>query len=938
MSDVVPFAGANAVETRKAATEARVELARQQVEVERRQAEMKVEMERQRSEMEAAFRKQMAELNATMAPLKEQLARLTEVMWSVDLYLGRDETLQLIRDGEPAPADTPIHLRQRVLVMAEESLVLMGKKSTGMDHNDIPEFVNWLLEDDANLNRILPEQKGVVVLIPTKVVTSSGNIFEDAYKRAANEQSYWLIRNGEKVYLLTVDPELRIFDRVLPRRTEFVEVFDKGLFGFGRRFGEPVVPGSDEWLELEKKADAKRRHYMRVLLVLQGIMDRTPAWHPLPEGGASFLRLEDQDEGKIVLVQDGDDALQLTDGRESFSAYQRRLNALLRPGMRVIGDWRTEEFRDLRGEGWNRRSYHPRLRPDTIDSVPESNTPHLIEGRRDGGFVIRFKRSDKVWKRNVPVPDKPGYVYRGLSDAEPSVRASCLVMPSDSWVLPLDLVTVADLNYYLNSRDNRSKSFLTMVPTIQAALEVKAAEAATEAPFRDLIARLIMAEGAGIDEAPAIVDELVHWWKVANTWARPLNGEPKHEAKAATQIVAEYKLRQSHAGDDSVERMIAAGRTVPGAVAVARDKAGKWHVYAASPEAHDPNVFLDITPIRKDGTLGTTESERVLQKRTASALFVAWQADEWKTWHFGVNAKHYLTAPERQAVVDSLRDSVEGTPIIVTEYHDPREPAVRTMAIYAWRNGRPSEAEARATSGLGSSGWGAKSDDGLLAVKMVRIEKDAAGVATIPTTSRDSHHYEAWEHFSPSYDRYVTVIGGTRRGGLPYWPDDAVRYSDARPRLAWVDQVMFDEVMDYSARCATVAEEELKAARATAALAHRYVTATWALIDARQQAAAHVRFVEDFGTDAEDLWPAHLKSLNLKKPLKNDAVDDLVRSALDHDDALVGQTLQQLADTRHEHGLAEERWTPTKVDVGDYGDIVVPALDEPEGDMGTPKK
>ncbi|GAA3145798.1 hypothetical protein GCM10020255_023880 [Rhodococcus baikonurensis] len=164
--------------------------------------------------------------------------------------------------------------------MAEESLVLMDRRSTGMDARDLDAFTEWITADPANLDRVLPEQRGVVVLVPTRVRSDSGNAFEDEARDAENSRSWWLLRNGEKLYLLSAD--ITVGDRVLPRRAEFVEVFDRRLFGFGRAAGEPLVPGSDEWMKLERQADARRRHYMRIMLVLQGIVERTPVWHPLP--------------------------------------------------------------------------------------------------------------------------------------------------------------------------------------------------------------------------------------------------------------------------------------------------------------------------------------------------------------------------------------------------------------------------------------------------------------------------------------------------------------------------------------------------------------------------------------------------------------------------------------------------------------------------------
>ncbi len=279
---------------------------------------------------------------------------------------------------------------------------------------------------------------------------------------------------------------------------------------------------------MERAADQKRRHFMRVLLVLQGLLDRTPALLPLPEGGASFLRLRDQDDGRIVLLNDADDARLLGTGAERFRDYQRRLNAQLRPGMRIIADFRADGFRRLR-QDWHRN--HPRISPTSVYEFPAHDVPHLIEGRRDGGLLIRFARTEKVERRNVPVPGRPGYVYRSAL-VEPTRRASCLVFPEDSWVLPFDLVQVHELEAFLASRDERSESFLSMVPTVRAAIAAKRAEAAEEAPFRELLRQELIRAGAAEADVDRTMDELVHWWKTSNLWCRPLNGDREHEARA----------------------------------------------------------------------------------------------------------------------------------------------------------------------------------------------------------------------------------------------------------------------------------------------------------------------------------------------------------------------------------------------------------------------
>ncbi|GAA3146733.1 hypothetical protein GCM10020255_025010 [Rhodococcus baikonurensis] len=71
-----------------------------------RHEELRDELERRRCELEDDFARQRAELDAQIAPMKQQLARMQEMMWTVDLYLGRDEHVELIRDGAP-PQPTP---------------------------------------------------------------------------------------------------------------------------------------------------------------------------------------------------------------------------------------------------------------------------------------------------------------------------------------------------------------------------------------------------------------------------------------------------------------------------------------------------------------------------------------------------------------------------------------------------------------------------------------------------------------------------------------------------------------------------------------------------------------------------------------------------------------------------------------------------------------
>lgn len=912
MTEITPLPATpdDAVAVKETAAAARADLTRRTNELRQRQSTMKADLEKRRAEMEAEFRRQAAELQALMAPMEAELKKMTEVLWTVNLYLGRDETLTLLRDGEPAPADTPLTIRQRVLVMAEESLILTGGHRTGMTSENIPEFVDWLLEDDAHLDRVLPEPKGVVVMIPTKVKSRTSNPWEDSARDARNQSSYWLLRNGARIYLLTVDESLTIGERLLPYQREFIDVFDGGMLR-----GE-VEPGSEKWLALEAAADARRRHYMRIILVLQGIIDRTTAWQPLPPAGLSLLRLEDQEAGRVVIVQDGDPSLMLTDGRESFGDWQKRLNALLRPGLRVVGNWDASGFRDLYEDGdrWT-RGRHPRMSPPNVDSRPDSTMPQLIEDRRDGGFVIRFARTDEVWRRNVPVPDRPGYVYGGEHPVTPKQRASLLIMPTDGWVLPFDLATVSDLEYYLNSRDNRSEHFLSMVPTIHAALEAKRAEAQTEAPFRVLLGDLLRAEGADERTVHQDVEELVQWWKLAKTWSKPLNGDPAHERKAALEIVAEYKSRQRARGN--AERVVAAARARnSGTIAVARNRQGQWFSYAPSLPAHDEGVFLDITRHRADGTVIETRESVTIPQRSASLLDVVWQSDEWKSWKFAANPAHYLTATERQQVVDSLLADAEGLPIAVTETFDPRRPGLRTFELWSWANGAPETTDVRPArdvlDGHGSS---------MTSARGVHATKDRAGQIALTPKGM----------WGASFARYTpNPFDRDWAPGTPWWPDDAPTYG-VRARLAWLDEAVYANVVSYAEACHTAWRAKQVEDRRREVAAYRYVRPVQALIMAKVHQEARERFEDDYGRDADDLWDAHLASLNLSDPIHPRTFWGLFAIRLERGLPITGETLGSLADYAHTeaNNRAPGEWHPGRgrQDLQGYDDLIVP---EPE--------
>ena len=109
------------------AVEAKAGMVRQLARLQRLQEEITSRNER----LDKLMRAQLAAAYQTLGPLQEQAKRLQEGITAFSLYLGIEEGIETLRDGEPAPADTPVALRQMILSADQECMV--AAESGGLD-------------------------------------------------------------------------------------------------------------------------------------------------------------------------------------------------------------------------------------------------------------------------------------------------------------------------------------------------------------------------------------------------------------------------------------------------------------------------------------------------------------------------------------------------------------------------------------------------------------------------------------------------------------------------------------------------------------------------------------------------------------------------------------------------------------------------------------
>ncbi|XBH22964.1 hypothetical protein V5R04_07065 [Jonesiaceae bacterium BS-20] len=728
----------------------------------------------------------LAQLTQDLAPVEAQIKILQEGIWTVNLYLGRDETIVQLAEGAPAEAAEPICVRQQVLAMDEESLLRV--EDGGMDVRDIDAFDAWVVSGPANLNQLIPEQRGVVAIMARRSQRDYGDPWLSASLAEANTQTWWLIRNGANVYRMLTD--LKVGKRLVPARDEFTAMF------VDHRTGERLVPGTPAWLRAEEAAGAQERHYMRIALVLQGLLDRTAVFHPLPAGGVNLLSPQAYDDGLIRLIADDENIL--TDGRQPYRQWHRQLMTHLDVGTRVIVSTHSSAFNDARD---GRFGTHARLHPERA-SYPQNNAIHTI-ARVDqwGQFVFLYENTSKdIW-------DHATFSYRA-----PKTRASCVLEGTDEFVIPLDYATVEDMEYYLTSRANR-EHYESMVPALRTAIAVKKAEAETEEPFRAYLASQL-----DVPHGRELIDTLVTWWKIGNKHHRALVGDGPSEVKAARAILSfAARILALQDADQQVLAQIRADHR--DALLIARKTDGTFMVLEAQERKYTHNslagVYTTRTQYTKTGKVKDTVQWWLPVAHVVSKWLPVHESAQWLTWprtqtHHGVLTDHEIDRLASDLVADYSHQAAVMDVRYTEDFwaHD----SSHRFTVRLW-----DQVPFEATEGLLSV-----PDPGTgQSFVSVRWERDKEGVAQLHADRRESDR-----DYGPN-------------GGLLVWtpPPSVLQAFDVRQQ----------EHRDWKAKCKSLGEE------VNAIIAR--VSQAWV---AAQRDVVRARFLEDYAE--ETLWADHSKS------------------------------------------------------------------------------
>lgn len=379
-------------------------------------------------ELAAWMTAEVIPLKAQVGELAPIVKAIEARVFNVELYAGLTEEVVRVKDGAPAPTSEKIRLFQRRHYMDEECLV--NYSTGGMSFDDIDEFDAWLVKPENLERILPFQRCVVAFKVRRREKERKwgdiGSFIKFFFGREAekDEQTFIYMRNGEQVFRLgtSIQFDEKLFPDVersrlvgalyakgsgfrnewhIVNENEYlalceadeqhrraVAAYDEAVAqakAKGLKRGDPGYPEnapdwhretSDEYIAYTKDTvyydditaflKSEMDKHNRVVLVLQGILDRSLVMHPHPPWQ---LWTPDGFNAALELVFDESRALPAGE-KPDFQAYRDALNAKLTKGSITVGQdqfWALAEC-----EKYNQRVDY-RWRRDSQEYRPDGN-------------------------------------------------------------------------------------------------------------------------------------------------------------------------------------------------------------------------------------------------------------------------------------------------------------------------------------------------------------------------------------------------------------------------------------------------------------------------------------------------------------------------------------------------------------------------------------
>lgn len=525
------------------------------------------EMEKRKRDLEAIKDK----LRGVLEVFEKKIKKIMRVITTIELYLGVDEQLFQLQEGQPAKAEVPISFRQMVLFMDEETAEdekLSKIESGGLDINNIDLFDQWLLKN-SNYKKLIPEEKGVIAFKPRrndKDYKTDDHRYANEMNRANKYTSYFLIRNGDNLYRIFTD-KILIWERLFPKRKELQQLFNET---------SKIIEESN-WDSHKEEAKDKLEdafyYYKKQVVFLQGLIDRSTVFHPLALPSLSVFKMDDEANAKCFNFIYDDEA-SLPSGRLPFWQWVKKENKAVGHGSRIcvvtslmeVG-WKDSDRNYMMNERcfkYYSNDYRTPALPKTglyelenykhfefvtqrklRDQYKKEEKERCKDLEKKGYELVKEETYKYIWKKftkeYLTIKYNPGgevYAGWGTEARERKNGIKFKINQDDRFILNYDQMSLEDIEFYLGNRTDR-EGYLKMIPLLRTLKKWRLAELEQEKDFAKMVVGQILVQHKKHSEAEVEnkVWELIEWWKFKNKIKRPID---KDDSKALRMIIKKY--------------------------------------------------------------------------------------------------------------------------------------------------------------------------------------------------------------------------------------------------------------------------------------------------------------------------------------------------------------------------------------------------------------
>lgn len=455
------------------------------------------------------YEEQAAAALAQTEDVRTYVSKLMQGIESLDLYVGKNVTVETICTGTSAPRDIPLTFMQKKLLMDEE-LAVFTDVDEWFDFSKEALFFDALRAHPELIAQLFPTERCILVMATTRRHIDYDDTWSSAARNAENANVFLLARDGENVYRILSPVESHLgAARLFPSTDDQDRVF-RGIHGDQIKFED--VAYTDRLANHEKIA----LHFKRFLLLVCGLDHRLKLFGDFYDGPPTldFVSLSFQ-ERYCRFLHDDERLLSSPDHRPPLSDWLKTKNAFLRSGSRVLCRWGGV------------------MNPTTAPGACKSDSSG--RGRFDRpytpadalGIAIVYRESESLCV-NVTVSGH-SYSARQSREFECKVNLSKYAGSlfiwetdnSDLSYLCLDDVSIDDVRWYIHNRNAR-RSHLSYIRFFKHAERFLVAERAAESDTRRRMAEALQAGGIVAD--PSAIEAIVHRAVIA--WRAEHRGAP----------------------------------------------------------------------------------------------------------------------------------------------------------------------------------------------------------------------------------------------------------------------------------------------------------------------------------------------------------------------------------------------------------------------------